>query len=142
MKIETQKIIARNLRLLRAKCAVSQVRMAVDVGLTRLLYAAYESGKTTPDAEVLYKLAQRHGIKMNYFFIENEQDYLTAISGGYYYDDTLALLVQTYDKLSNFAKGMLIERANQLLEQDKIIQKNREALEKKKPKKPGSPDNK
>lgn len=138
MKIETQKLIARNLRLLRASCGVSQVRMAVDVGLTRLLYAAYESGNTAPDTEILYKLAIRNGIKMEYFFIENSEDFLACISGSHYYDDTLANLAYTFEKLSNFAKGMLIEKANQLLEQDKQIRANREALEKRKPKKPGS----
>lgn len=135
MKIETQKIIARNLRILRAKAAVSQVRIAVDIGLTRLLYASYENGTSAPDAEVLYKLSIRHGIPMNAFFIENREDFIAQIAGCYYYDDSMALLAERYDKLSNFARGMLLEKSFQLLEQDKAIRANREALEKRKPKK-------
>lgn len=140
MKLETQKTIARNLRILRTKCAISQIRMAVDVGLTRLLYATYENGATAQDAEVLHKIALRYGFSMDCFFIENPEDFLSRISGCYYYDDSLALLVGSYDKLSNFAKGMLLEKSIQLLEQDKIIKANKAALERRKPKKPDNKD--
>ncbi len=77
---------------------------------------------------------------MNYFFIEDPEDFITAIVGRYYYDDSLALLAETYEKLSNFAKGMLLEKSLQLLEQDKINRANRAALLEKKPKKPGNKD--
>ena len=128
MKIEKQQIIARNLRDLRTYCAVSQTRFAVDLGLSRVTYSGYETGKITPDAELLYKIALRHGIKVNDLFITDKGLFLSVISGCYYYEDSLATLAETYEKLSAFGKGMLLEKANQLLEQDKIIQKNREAL--------------
>lgn len=136
MRIESQKVIARNLRLLRTKCAVSQVRMAVDLGLDRMTYNSFEMGYTAPDAEILYRISIRYGIRMNYFFLENPEDFLTAIAGRYYYDDSLALIAESYEKLSNFARGMLLEKTLQLLEQDKIIKANRAALEERKPKKP------
>ena len=138
MKLETQQTIARNLRILRTQNAISQVRMAVDIGMTRLSYAAYENGSITPDAEVLYKIALRYGVPMDAFFIENVEDFISRISKCYYYDDSMALLVESYEKLSNFAKGMLLEKTLQLLEQDKIIKANRAKLEERKPKKPGS----
>ena len=140
MKIETQKIIARNLRLLRTTCAISQVRMAVNLGLDRMTYNSYEMGYSAPDAEILYRISIRYGFNMNYFFIENSEDFLVAIAGKYYYDDTLAMIAESYEKLSNFAKGQLLEKTIQLLEQDKIIKANRAALEKKKPKKPTDDD--
>ena len=128
MKLETQKIVARNLSALRTFCAVSQTRFAVDLGLSRMTYSAYETGKITPDAEILYKISLRHGIKINDLFITDKDQFLSAIAGVYYYDDNLAILAETYEKLSAFSKGMLQEKANHLLEQDKVIQKNREAL--------------
>lgn len=128
MKLETQQCIARNMRMLRTQQGVSQVRMAVDLGLTKAMYASYELGNREPDAEVLYNLALRCNIRMEYFFEKDPNEFLRKIAGKQYADDHMALLVQYYMSLSSFSKGMLIEKCNQLLERDKEIARNREAL--------------
>ncbi len=128
MKLETQQIVARNLRILRAHCAVSQTRFAVDLGLSRVTYSGYETGKVTPDPELLYKISQRCGIKMNDLFTVQREDFIAIIEGLYYYDDNLARIAEIYEKLSFFTKGMLTERAIQLYEQQTITEKNKAAL--------------
>ena len=130
MKLETQICIAKNIRMLRTLQGVSQVRMAVDLGLSKDNYAGYELGNKEPDAEFLYKLALRCNIKMDAFFEKNEKEFLRMIAQKQYADDHLALLIDHYKDLSSFSKGMLLEKALQLLERDKEIERNRELLKK------------
>ena len=54
MKLETQKNIGQNLRILRLSKGLSQSQLADITGISRNLYAAYELGNRTPDAEFLY----------------------------------------------------------------------------------------
>jgi len=129
MKLETQMCIARNIRILRAHQAISQVRMAVDLGMTKELFAGYEQGKRTHDAEFLYKLALRYNIKMDALFEKDAQVFMTLIADKEYADDHLATLIDTYLKLTAFSRGMLLEKAMQLLERDKEIARNRAALQ-------------
>lgn len=129
MKLETQMCIARNIRILRTQQAISQVRMAVDLGLTKELFAGYELGKRTPDAEFLYKLALRYNIKMDALFEKDAQVFISLIADKEYADDHLAALIDTYLKLTAFSRGMLLEKSMQLLERDKEIARNRAALQ-------------
>lgn len=130
MKLETQMCIARNIRLLRTLQGVSQIRMAVDLGLTKTLYSGYELGKREQDAEFLYKLALRCNIKMEAFFEKDQKEFLRMIAQKQYADDYTYLLLESYRELSAFSKGMLIEKAYQLLERDKEIARNRVELKK------------
>ena len=64
MRLDTQMIIAGNLRTLRLTKRLSQGDMADYIGSSRGLYAHYELGNRTPDAEALYTIANRLGIDM------------------------------------------------------------------------------
>ena len=129
MRIETQKIIARNLRTLRTYKGISQVRMAVDLGITKALYSCYELGKSAPDAEFLYDVSRIYGIRMSSLFEENESNFLIAISDCEYYDHDALILRKHYDKLSSFSRGMLIEYCFQMIEREKVIAVNRATFE-------------
>lgn len=133
MRIETRKTISRNLKFLRTKQAMSQTQFASDFGLTKQLYASYELGNTVPDAEVLYLIARKYRLKVENFFTDNFEDFLTILSGDDCYDSNLNALIESYDQLSNFSKGMLLERASQLLYQDTLIKSKRAALNAMKP---------
>lgn len=133
MRIETRKTISRNLKFLRTKQAMSQTQFASDFGLTKQLYASYELGNTVPDAEVLYLIARKYRLKVENFFTDNFEDFLTILAGDDCYDSNLNTLIDNYDQLSNFSKGMLLERASQLLYQDNLINSKRAALNTMKP---------
>ena len=135
MRIETQKTIARNLRTLRAYKAISQVRMAVDLGLSKDLYASYETGKSAPDAEFLYNVSHIYGIRMSSLFEENPDNFLMAISECEYFDQDALQLMSYYLKLSAFSRGMLMEYCIQLIERDNLIAVNRATFEAKHKKK-------
>ena len=119
MRLETLNIIARNLRTLRTFKAISQVRMATDLGLSKVTYANYENGKSTPDAEFLYKVAITYGIDMN----------LLGISKCEFYDKDAKVFLSYYQKLSAFSRGMLVEYCINLIERDNLISVNSATLE-------------
>ena len=129
MRIETLKIIARNLRTLRRSKAISQVRMAVDLGVSKATYSSYELGKSVPDAEFLYDVSVLYGIRMSALFEENEQNFMLALSDTQYYDQDAVLLRKRYEKLSAFSRGMLMEYCCQMIERDKLIAVNRATFE-------------
>lgn len=129
MRLETLNIIARNLRTLRTFKAISQVRMATDLGLSKVTYANYENGKSTPDAEFLYKVAITYGIDMNILFEENPNNFLLGISKCEFYDKDAKVFLSYYQKLSAFSRGMLVEYCINLIERDNLISVNRATLE-------------
>lgn len=133
MRIETRIIISRNLKVLRIQHEMSQVQFASSLGLTKQLYASYELGNTVPDAEVLYRIAKEYRLKVENFFTNNLEDFITIISGEDCCDNNLSVLIENYDNLSNFSKGILLEKATQLLYHDKLIKSKRVALAEVKP---------
>ena len=135
LKLKTQQIIARNLKILRTVKAISQVRMATDLGLTKQQYASYELGDRQPDAEFLYNVSKIYGIRMSALFEENEANFLLATSDSEYYDQDAVLFREQYEKLSAFSRGMLMEYCFQMLERDRLIAVNRATFEMKHKKK-------
>ena len=79
MRLDTQMIIAGNLRTLRLTKRLSQGDMADYIGSSRGLYAHYELGNRTPDAEALYTIANRLGIDMASLF-ERDPDKFFQLS--------------------------------------------------------------
>ncbi len=129
MKLETQKQIGENLKILRTSNCMSQSEIADIAGVSRALYAGYELGKRTPDAEVLFLISSRFEINMGMFFECDRYRLLGYLSNKEVYDNELSKLVANYKKMSAFAKGMLLEKAQGLMEWDKSIAMNRKALE-------------
>ena len=76
MKLETQKQIGENLKILRTSNCMSQSEIADIAGVSRALYAGYELGKRTPDAEVLFLISSRFEINMGIFFNVIGTDFL------------------------------------------------------------------
>lgn len=130
MKLETQKQVARNLRTLRTSKCLTQAKIADLVGITRSMYASYELGNRTPDAEVLFKIASRFGLSLSVFFEGDHYKFLSILSDCEIYDDELMDLIVKYKSLSSFSKGRLVERALWLTEWDKIVDSNKNALSK------------
>ena len=128
MKLETQQLIARNLRILRTSKCLSQEKTSEMIGVARASYAAYELGKRVPDAEILFKIASRFGISVDDLFEEDKYRFLSCLERSDFYDDVLAELVASYRSLSTFARGMLLERAAWLIEWDKLIDANKKAF--------------
>lgn len=110
MKLDTQMQLGRNLRTLRTSNGLSQTELADLLGITRALYAGYELGNRTPDAEILLMISNRFGITINSLFEKDHSRFLNLIADCERYDDELMKLVLQYNDLSSFAKGMLIER--------------------------------
>lgn len=119
MKVSTQKNIGKNLRMLRVHNNLNQIDMAGKAGLTRSLYAQYELGNRTPDAEVLYHVAMLFGLDMEIFFEPDPEKFIVKLSCARIRKDGEAKLVCNYGKLTPFSQGMLLEKSNQLLEWDR-----------------------
>lgn len=132
MKLDTQKRVAANLRILRTCKNVSQSQIADMVGISRSLYTHYELGRRTPDAEVLYKIANRFGIEMGMLFEVDPQMFINHMKKSQFCDDDLMELTAFYRKLSPFAKGMLMERAMYLLDWDRFREDSQRALDERK----------
>lgn len=131
MKLETQMLIAKNLRILRTSKCLSQAEFAKLIGVSRSTYASYELGNRIPDAEVLFAISKRFGIHMNILFECDQYKFLGYLEGCEIYDDELLDLITNYKNLSAFARGMLIERSLSLTEWDKMIESNKRALSEK-----------
>lgn len=134
MKLETQMLIARNIRTLRTSKCISQTEFAKLIGVSRSTYASYELGTRTPDAESLFLIAKKFGLNMNIFFECDKYKFLGYLEGCEIIDEKLMVLTANYKNLSPFAKGMLIERSVSLTEWDKMIEANRKALREKRDK--------
>ena len=124
MKLETQMLIARNLRTLRTSKCISQAYFAKEIGVSRSTYVSYEMGTR---AEVLFNIAQTFGLDMNVLFESNQYNFLGYLEHCELYDRELLKLLDNYRNLSSFAKGMLLERSVALVEWDKLVEANKTA---------------
>ena len=122
MKLETQMLIAKNIRTLRTSKCISQTDFAKMVGVSRSTYASYELGNRVPDAE-------KFGLNMNIFFECDHYKFLGYLESCEIFDEELMGLISNYKNLSSFAKGMLIERSVSLMEWDRMIMANKAALD-------------
>ncbi len=64
-----------NLRRLRLACGYSQSNVAKALDMTRSNYSYYESGKTTPTLESLYKLSKIFGVTMEQIIVPEARLY-------------------------------------------------------------------
>ena len=132
MKIETQKRIAANLKVLRVVKNFSQAEMADMLGISRSLYTHYELAKRTPDAEILFNIANRFGLDMGILFDTEPRHFLAHLASAQYCEDDLMEVMELYRKLSPIAKGMLLEKALYLIEWDRSREENMRALRERK----------
>ena len=128
MKLDTQMRIAANPRTLRTSKRLSQAEIASFIGTSRSLYTHYELGNRAQDAEALYIISTHLGIDMTAFFENDPQRFLGYIANHTYQDDELTELNNIYRRLSPFSKGMLIEKAVNLLEKEKEKEKSQKPI--------------
>jgi transcriptional regulator with XRE-family HTH domain len=68
--MNTQALVARNLRKLRVQCAVSQENLAVDAGIDRTYVSRLERGLENPTIAVLGRLAEALNVEIPAFFVK------------------------------------------------------------------------
>ena len=54
------------LKKARKKKAISQLKVAMDLSITREALSHYENGKRSPDVDMLVKLARYFGVSVDY----------------------------------------------------------------------------
>lgn len=119
MNFETQMIIASNLRTLRISKQLTQAKVASFAGISRSLYAHYELGSRTQDAETLHTIAKAFEIDMDILFERDRDKFLSILASTPSTGSDTAMLVSIYKQLSPYSKGALMEKAFTLLEGDK-----------------------
>ena len=80
MNFETQMIIASNLRTLRISRQLTQAKVASFAGISRSLYAHYELGSRTQDAETLHTIAKAFEIDMDILFERDKDKFLSILA--------------------------------------------------------------
>lgn len=120
MKYDTQMKLALNLKRLRSSIGISQAQLADHLGVDRSLYSLYESGRRCPDTELIYKIAQLFGVRME-LLLEADPDLIAgeAVNARMCDEDDLKLM-SIYHHLSPFSRGILMEKAETLQIWDKI----------------------
>lgn len=97
----------KNLKLLREKMHITQVRLSVAIEVAQETISAYEAGKALPSAEILIKIAK---------FLNTSTDYLLGLTDNYLpatsiksneYDELLSI----YSRLDKEGKEDLIKYA-------------------------------
>ncbi len=82
MQTELSLSTGRVLKRLRAVSKIKQISVASQLGITQSAYSNYESGRRTPDIEMLYRISRYFGISLDVLaemvIMEKEQ---TAESG-------------------------------------------------------------
>ncbi|MCY0976397.1 helix-turn-helix domain-containing protein [Chryseobacterium wangxinyae] len=101
---------ADNIRLLRGKKKISQAELAAQLIITRSAYAAYESGRIQPGADILIKISKHFNISIDLL--------LTVDIGKYPLEDVLKLqdnrivLPIVVDKLGNNSIEVIPQKAS------------------------------
>lgn len=66
-------MVGRRLRLKREMAGLSQAKLGLKIGVTRLKIGQYEAGQTPVPASILYRLARLFEVDIRYFFCADEQ---------------------------------------------------------------------
>ncbi len=69
-------MVLRQLRLIRKQNKLSQQQLSDVLGISRSTYCSYETGRRTPDIEVLVRLSNFYGLPLDRFVDKIEIEYL------------------------------------------------------------------
>lgn len=127
MTIDTQMRVANNLAALRKTANLSQAALSEKVIVCRSTYAQYEQGDRLPDLDTLYALAEFYHVKLDTLVNCDMQVVLEDYFLHHEYTREETQLMELYSKLSDFAKGRLIERAEELARLD--VQRREQTLQ-------------
>ena len=107
-----------NLKLIRLSRLMSQQEMADKLNITRAAYSAYERGLRRPDVDILYQIARILDVRVDFLYNTDDRRYVSTIE---YYTNLCEAekeLVDTYDRLTPFSQGRLMEFARNIAAED------------------------
>lgn len=118
MTVNDRLRIRRNLKVLRKLSRYTQDELCSKIGVGRSSYSQLERGLRDPDLDTLYTLCQIYHITLD-FLIHCD---IQAVLGEYFLSSPDPLegrrLLKIYSQLSQYGKGRLMERAEELYELD------------------------
>ena len=97
-----------NLKKLREKRNVTQVRLSIAAEVSQETISAYESGKSFPSVETLIKIADFLGTSTDYLLerINDDMPLLSIKKNGF--DATDLMLLDEFDKMTKDKKNKII----------------------------------
>ncbi|MCI9596975.1 MAG: helix-turn-helix transcriptional regulator [Firmicutes bacterium] len=119
MKIELQQRIAHNLTVLRQNAKLSQSALASQMAINRTTYCQYELGERLPDVVTLQTLCKFYHVNMDTVLNSDVQTVLREYFLYQEYTREETKLLALYNSLSDFSKGRLVERAEELAQLDR-----------------------
>jgi transcriptional regulator with XRE-family HTH domain len=131
MRYETQMKIAANLKCLRNSRSISQAEIASYLKMDRSLFALYESGRRTPDAELLLQLSLYFGVPMELLLVAEPDRLLDESACPHAHSELEMQLLVAFRMLTAFSQGRLLERAESLAEWDSLLREQKRALQEK-----------
>lgn len=129
MKLDTQERIAANLKQLRRSHNLSQAQLSSTIQLDRSLYALYESGKRTPDLDVLDRICLFYGIRIEVLMKTDPENVVSEAAFCQLCDDGDLKILDLFRALTPFSKGKLMEKAESLAEWDAFRANQRQKLQ-------------
>lgn len=118
MDLNLQLNLAENLRILRQYKSLSQAAMANEISICRSSYCQYETGERMPDVTTLYAISKFYHISIDTLIHGNIRQ---VLSDYFLYDSCTRdeqRLLTIFANLSPCCKGKLLERGEQLMEED------------------------
>ena len=97
-----------NLKKIREKKKVTQVRLSIAAEVSQETISAYESGKSFPSVETLIKIADFLGTSTDYLLgrINDDMPLLSIKKNGF--DNMDLMLLETFDKMTKDKKNKVI----------------------------------
>ena len=97
-----------NLKKIREKKGVTQVRLSIAAEVSQETISAYESGKSFPSVETLIKIADFLGTSTDYLIgrINDDMPLLSIKKNGF--DATDLMLLDEFDKMTKDKKNKII----------------------------------
>ncbi|MBR4020869.1 MAG: helix-turn-helix transcriptional regulator [Firmicutes bacterium] len=115
MKIEEQRKLGENMRLLRNARGYTQAQVAEELHICRSTYTLYELGKKLPSIDLLVDLARLYHVRLDVLFDSKTSLYVQYVFSQEQERKEVTHLVEAYYQLPAQAQGRLLERAEVLL---------------------------
>ena len=123
MTLDDQLRISANLKTLRKAAQLSQAALAEKLAVCRSTYCQYEQGDRLPDLSILHTLSQFYHITIDSLLNCDVQEILKDFFLCEGQTRQERRLLRIYTGLSEFAKGQLVERAEELSRLDSMRRK-------------------
>lgn len=118
MKLEMQMQVAENIKYLRNVFGYTQTEIADGIHICRSTYALYEVGKKVPGVDTILDLAAFYQVRVDTILQLESEKFVNDVIFSDRCKDQIHLLIDVYYRLSPYAQGCLMERAQTLLEKE------------------------